>query len=147
MCRQLFSSKKSVDEFVAKLVDVALHHNTDGWLVNIENGLDECHVANVVYFLNRLKFEMQSNVSSNCQVIWYDSVVQNGQLSWQNELNESNRWTDVFHAKFCQSWAEPVIWWTQKAQPTFFRELIELDMSKLSWTGIFSWKIHRVQLN
>lgn len=90
MCDKIFSSKESVDEFVRTLTELSLHHNCDGWLINIENLIREEQIDNIIYFLRRLKRELTfaGNIG---KIIWYDSVTKEGKLSWQNELNEFNR--------------------------------------------------------
>ncbi|XP_046438826.1 cytosolic endo-beta-N-acetylglucosaminidase 1-like isoform X2 [Daphnia pulex] len=94
-CKQIFSSKDSVDDFVSSLTQLTLHHNFDGWLINIENPLEEVSIDNVIYFLRRLKQELV--FAGNCgKIIWYDSVTKEGKLDWQNELNENNK--DFFDA-------------------------------------------------
>lgn len=89
-CSKIFSSRDSVDEFVSLLTDVTLSHNFDGWLVNIENPLEEIVIDNVLYFLRRLKRELIFAGNSG-KIIWYDSVTKDGKLDWQNELNDQNR--------------------------------------------------------
>ena len=97
ICRKIFSSKDSVDEFVSSITDLTLHHNCDGWLINIENPLEEKLIANLIYFLRRLKQELI--FAGNCgKIIWYDSVTKEGKLDWQNELNEKNKYTN--HVRF-----------------------------------------------
>lgn len=52
-----------------------------------------CQVAavrNLPAFLRHLTAQVHSTVPGGL-VIWYDSVLQNGALRWQNELNEENR--------------------------------------------------------
>lgn len=41
------------------------------------------------YFVNRLREAVEENVEAGI-VFWYDSVIESGQLSWQNELNAKN---------------------------------------------------------
>lgn len=48
-------------------------------------------MKNTPLFLRYLTDQMHERVPGSL-VLWYDSVVENGQLRWQNELNESNRW-------------------------------------------------------
>jgi len=72
-------------------VALTLCHNFDGWLINIENVVEEKIVGNIVYFLQRLKRELKLAGSNNSQVIWYDSITKEGKLDWQNELNDLNR--------------------------------------------------------
>lgn len=69
---------------------MTLHHNCDGWLINIENPIKEPLIDNIVYFLRRLKNELVS-VGNPGQIIWYDSVTKDGILAWQNELNNLNK--------------------------------------------------------
>lgn len=101
-----------------KLVQIGLCHGFDGWLVNIENPLSVrgspghtfltpeaersfnacCYVlcfqavavGNTPLFLRYLTDQMHERVSGSL-VLWYDSVTEDGQLKWQNELNQSNR--------------------------------------------------------
>lgn len=47
-------------------------------------------VENLSPFLRRLTAQVHSAVPGGL-VIWYDSVLENGALRWQNELNEQNR--------------------------------------------------------
>jgi len=47
-------------------------------------------VGNLPPFLRHLTAQVRSAVPGG-MVIWYDSVLRNGALKWQNELNEENR--------------------------------------------------------
>ncbi|NWX13201.1 ENASE acetylglucosaminidase, partial [Aegotheles bennettii] len=73
-----------------QLARIAQHYRFDGWLVNIENKLSAAAVRNLPPFLRQLTAQVHSAVPGGL-VIWYDSVLQNGTLTWQNELNEENR--------------------------------------------------------
>lgn len=50
----------------------------------------EIAVQNTPLFLRYLTDQMHQQDSGSL-VLWYDSVTENGQLQWQNELNPSNR--------------------------------------------------------
>lgn len=52
--------------------------------------LQEIAVQNTPLFLRYLTDQIHECVSGSL-VLWYDSVTENGQLQWQNELNQSNR--------------------------------------------------------
>lgn len=52
--------------------------------------LQEVTVKNTPLFLRYLTDQMHERLSGSL-VVWYDSVIENGQLKWQNELNQSNR--------------------------------------------------------
>lgn len=47
-------------------------------------------VKNTPLFLQYLTAQLHQQVPGGL-VLWYDSVVQSGQLKWQDELNEQNR--------------------------------------------------------
>ena len=47
-------------------------------------------MGNLPPFLRHLTAQVRSAVPGG-MVIWYDSVLRNGALKWQNELNEENR--------------------------------------------------------
>ncbi|KAM6403697.1 cytosolic endo-beta-N-acetylglucosaminidase [Rhynochetos jubatus] len=73
-----------------QLARIARHYGFDGWLVNVENALSAAAAGNLPPFLRHLTAEVHGAVPGGL-VIWYDSVVQNGALRWQNELNQENR--------------------------------------------------------
>ncbi|NXR15418.1 ENASE acetylglucosaminidase, partial [Semnornis frantzii] len=73
-----------------QLARIAQHYRFDGWLINLENTLSAAAVRNLSHFLRHLTAEVHSAVPGGL-VIWYDSILRNGALKWQNELNEENR--------------------------------------------------------
>ncbi|NXB00345.1 ENASE acetylglucosaminidase, partial [Cnemophilus loriae] len=73
-----------------QLARIAQHFRFDGWLVNIENTLSAAAVGNLPLFLQKLTAQVHSAVPGGL-VIWYDSVLKDGTLRWQNELNDENR--------------------------------------------------------
>lgn len=52
--------------------------------------VQEVAVKNTPLFLRYLTDQMHERVAGSL-VLWYDSVIESGQLTWQNELNQSNR--------------------------------------------------------
>ena len=63
----------------------------DGWLINIENKIEAEQLDNLEYFLKELHRKIHIDVKGHPQIIWYDSVTKNGELKWQNALNELNK--------------------------------------------------------
>ena len=61
----------------------------DGWLVNIENEIK--NVENLKYFLTNLRNSLHKINPRLYKVVWYDSVIETGELRWQNELNAKNK--------------------------------------------------------
>ena len=49
-------------------------------------------VKDLIHFLGFLTQSMHKAKPSS-EIIWYDSVTNEGELNWQNELNAKNRYT------------------------------------------------------
>ncbi|NWH76264.1 ENASE acetylglucosaminidase, partial [Piaya cayana] len=91
ICEAFLAGGKEAYRAVSEqLARIAQHYRFDGWLVNIENTLSAAAAENLPPFLRHLTAQVHSAVPGGL-VIWYDSVLQNGTLKWQNELNEENR--------------------------------------------------------
>ncbi|XP_077022263.1 cytosolic endo-beta-N-acetylglucosaminidase isoform X2 [Tamandua tetradactyla] len=81
---------RSYQAVADQLVRIAQFFHFDGWLINIENSLSPAAVGNTPPFLQYLTTQLHQQVPGGL-VLWYDSVVQSGQLKWQDELNDQNR--------------------------------------------------------
>uniref|UniRef100_A0A8K9X7L6 Cytosolic endo-beta-N-acetylglucosaminidase n=1 Tax=Oncorhynchus mykiss TaxID=8022 RepID=A0A8K9X7L6_ONCMY len=90
MCEVFLKEEESYRAVADRLVQIAHCYGFDGWLINIENPLGETAVKNTPLFLRYLTDQMHERVPGS-MALWYDSVLENGQLKWQNELNPSNR--------------------------------------------------------
>jgi len=88
-CSILLRDVTLIEKFADQMVNVAVHHSMDGWLLNIENKIEFTQTENLIYFVRILTQRMHAAIPGS-QVIWYDSVTINGDLTWQNELNELN---------------------------------------------------------
>ncbi|XP_032473466.1 cytosolic endo-beta-N-acetylglucosaminidase isoform X3 [Phocoena sinus] len=86
----LAGDERSYQAVARQLVLIAQFFRFDGWLINIENSLSLAAVGNVPHFLRYLTTQLHQQVPRGL-VLWYDSVVSSGQLTWQDELNEHNR--------------------------------------------------------
>ncbi|XP_040919042.1 cytosolic endo-beta-N-acetylglucosaminidase [Toxotes jaculatrix] len=111
-CEAFLKEEESYRAVADKLVQISHYYGFDGWLINIENALSEVAVKNTPLFLRYLTDQMHERVSGS-QVLWYDSVTESGQLSWQNELNQSNRvFFDACDGFFTNyNWAEENLEW------------------------------------
>ncbi|XP_075435866.1 cytosolic endo-beta-N-acetylglucosaminidase [Ascaphus truei] len=90
-CESFLAGEESAYRAVAdQMVWLAQFYQFDGWLVNIENVLSPVAVSRTPLFLRYLTEQLHLRVPGG-QILWYDSVVQDGALQWQNELNDNNR--------------------------------------------------------
>ncbi|KAL1450336.1 hypothetical protein MTO96_027994 [Rhipicephalus appendiculatus] len=80
---------KLTSKVASQLALVAATHNFDGWLINIESKMDESSGPFLKEFLEAVTSETHRAVPGSL-VIWYDSVLLDGKLDWQNELNDKN---------------------------------------------------------
>ncbi|CAH1116019.1 unnamed protein product [Phaedon cochleariae] len=89
ICQKIFKNTESMMEFAKSLAKVTKIFGFDGWLLNIENKVEQIETLKMfVPFLSNLIHE--DNPGN--LVIWYDSVTIHGDLNWQNELNDHNRY-------------------------------------------------------
>ncbi|KAG7335189.1 hypothetical protein KOW79_001785 [Hemibagrus wyckioides] len=90
ICEVFLAEEEKYRSVADKLVQIAQCYGFDGWLINIENVLSQGSVKHLAPFLRYLTDQMHEHVPSSL-VIWYDSVLEDGSLKWQNQLNNSNR--------------------------------------------------------
>nr|CAD7588708.1 unnamed protein product [Timema genevievae] len=88
--KQVLESSRSVLKFVDCLVNICLHFGFDGYLLNVENPMEQERFPLFKKFIYLLRISLLQHLP-HAEVIWYDSVTVNGDLKWQNELNELNR--------------------------------------------------------
>lgn len=96
ICKEIFKNPSTVENFVKVMVDICAIFKIDGWLLNIENEID--NVELLTLFIRQLTDKLHKQ-RPNSSIIWYDSVTAEGKLKWQNELNELNRCVKLTH--FC----------------------------------------------
>ncbi|KAI8906874.1 glycoside hydrolase, partial [Gorgonomyces haynaldii] len=73
------------------LVDIALYYGFDGWFINIEcplpNAID---VIILTRFLKYFEQQIKARIPEG-QLMWYDSVIDTGELKWRDHLCKSNK--------------------------------------------------------
>ncbi|KAL0993577.1 hypothetical protein UPYG_G00109990 [Umbra pygmaea] len=89
MCEIFLKDEESYRAVADKLFQISHHYGFDGWLINIENTLSETAAKNMPHFLRYLTDQMHERLPGS-MILWYDSVLENGELKWQNQLNQSN---------------------------------------------------------
>lgn len=86
---QDFLEQDTNGDFVVIPIMVAMmeYYNFDGWFVNQETNTDAATGQLVYEFLKELTAQVES---LNKDVMWYDAMNLNGNVNWQNRLNEIN---------------------------------------------------------
>lgn len=85
----ILEKAETIESFVDDVVKITSDFCLDGWLLNIETKTDNVKALKQLVKLLNTKLHDQNPKSL---LIWYDSVINTGQLRWQNELNEKNRY-------------------------------------------------------
>lgn len=86
---EILKTRENIIKFADALIKLAKFYKFDGWLLNVENEIDEVDVIKLTFFVQYLTETIHIKIPKS-EIIWYDSVVSSGKLNWQNELNEKN---------------------------------------------------------
>ncbi|KFK38487.1 hypothetical protein AALP_AA3G119600 [Arabis alpina] len=89
-CKEMFATKESAQMYAERLAELATALGFDGWLINIENEIDEEQIPNLMEFVSHLT-KILHLFTPGALVIWYDSVTVHGHLKWQDRLTEKNK--------------------------------------------------------
>lgn len=74
-----------------KLIEVAKYHNFDGWFINQEIGNRKTIQPELAKLMKEFLAYIQKNKPDNMEIIWYDSMIDDGRVFWQNQLNNYNK--------------------------------------------------------
>ena len=76
-----------------KLVEVAEYYNFDGWFINQETGERTSQYLNpeLADLMKEFLAYLQEIKPKNMEIIWYDSMIDDGRVFWQNRLNDYNK--------------------------------------------------------
>ncbi|KAK0168238.1 hypothetical protein PV327_002062 [Microctonus hyperodae] len=87
---RILSTIDETKRFADALIMLAKFYNFEGWLLNVENKIKPDNIERLLYFVQYLTVEIHNEIPSS-EIIWYDSVTVDGNLKWQNELNDENK--------------------------------------------------------
>ncbi|KAI3799929.1 hypothetical protein L1987_35235 [Smallanthus sonchifolius] len=90
IAEQFLATTEVAKTYAERLSELAFALGFDGWLINMEVSLNVEKIPILKEFVSHLTQVMHSSVPGSL-VIWYDSVTIEGQLNWQNQLNDSNK--------------------------------------------------------
>ncbi len=68
-----------------KLIEVAEYYGFDGWFINQETAGGDSALAQAHAGLHGLP----SSETSDIRIMWYDAMIEGGEIAWQNALNSS----------------------------------------------------------
>ncbi|XP_066140269.1 cytosolic endo-beta-N-acetylglucosaminidase [Euwallacea fornicatus] len=85
---EIFNNHDQMKEFVYRLTEIQKIFGFDGWLLNIENTVQNPELLRDFVEILTLQTHLQN---SENVIIWYDSVTKDGNLKWQDQLNNLNR--------------------------------------------------------
>ncbi len=81
----------SGDYFYAdKMIEVCVAHGFDGYLLNVESDIPRDLVPRLLDWIQYLRIKLRAAVPG-AEVIWYDSLLETGEVDWQSKLTASNR--------------------------------------------------------
>ncbi|KAL5018759.1 hypothetical protein ScPMuIL_004481 [Solemya velum] len=89
VCNDILQTKERSHAIADILVRIAAYFRFDGWLINIENEIQEEKIPVLCDFVSYLTDRSHVQIPGS-KVIWYDSVLDTGKLDWQNEVNDKN---------------------------------------------------------
>lgn len=114
-----FLTKDSNGSFpiVDKLILAAKEMGFDGWFINQETeGTDETPLtAEHAKLMQEFIKEFKSKAGNELEVMWYDSMTEEGEMGWQNSLTDKNDYFLIDGDK--NSVADSMFlnfWWTSK---------------------------------
>lgn len=146
--------------FAHKLVEIADYYGFDGWLMNQETDLRAVKNANNELIegqadpqraaqLGELMLEFMQYFTAiapaHMEIHWYDSMLRNGAVKWQNELNENN-------AEFLQSKVRSAdamflnYWWNESMVKASLKQVNALKRSPYDvYFGVDLWPSRNAQ--
>ncbi|XP_054739508.1 cytosolic endo-beta-N-acetylglucosaminidase isoform X2 [Anastrepha obliqua] len=89
LLNEVLESTDMVDKIVEAMVKLCKHYCFEGWLINVESVVKLENVKNLYYLVDRLRISIEKEVKRGV-VFWYDSIIDTGELKWQNEVNAKN---------------------------------------------------------
>ncbi len=84
-----FLEQDSNDDFLAipVMVDIMEYYNFDGWFINMETNTTSAAGQLMYDFVRDLTAEVEA---LGKEVMWYDAMLLNGSVNWQNRLTANN---------------------------------------------------------
>lgn len=71
---------------VQKLIEIAQYYGFDGWFFNVESSVSPSVASQFMEMLTQL----ETTKPKGMEIHWYDAMIPNGEISYQNALNNAN---------------------------------------------------------
>lgn len=89
MNEEILTDEENVIKVAKKLANLCKIFKFEGWLLNVEVSIAKTKVPLLKLFVEEVTNHTHELVPGS-RVIWYDSVTNDGSLTWQNEMNSLN---------------------------------------------------------
>eukprot|EP01022_Parablepharisma_sp_SALTPOND_P032064 TRINITY_DN826_c0_g1_i1.p1 TRINITY_DN826_c0_g1~~TRINITY_DN826_c0_g1_i1.p1 ORF type:complete len:590 (+),score=46.84 TRINITY_DN826_c0_g1_i1:109-1878(+) len=84
-------TKLGTDFYYAnKLVEICKAYGFDGYLMNFEARILPELFPKLLAWVQYLRFKIKSEIP-HAEIVWYDSIIENGTVRWQSMLNARNK--------------------------------------------------------
>ncbi len=97
--RDLVQKSGSSFPVADKLIEMTEYYGFDGWFINQETAGGDPQLAE-----DMRDFMLYLKANSDLEIQWYDSMVESGGISWQNQLNSSNDWFFQHEGNVVSDW-------------------------------------------
>jgi endo-beta-N-acetylglucosaminidase D len=104
-----------------KLLEVAEYYGFDGWFINQET---EGGTSETAKKMQNFLIYLQENKPEEMHIMWYDSMISSGTISWQNYLTDNNKMflqddsVRVSDSMFLNFW-----WWNNSQKSSYDKAL------------------------
>jgi endo-beta-N-acetylglucosaminidase D len=132
-----FLKKDSKDKYIAikQLKAMAEEYNFDGWMLHFETIVDQQTATEVNEFVVKLKNDYDG------EIIWYDSMNEDGGVDWQNELTDKN----LFYFENATGMMTNYWWNENKLNLTHNKALASNRSPYDIYTGVDLWPTRNAQ--
>lgn len=128
---------------VDKLIQSATEMGFDGWFINQETeSIDEAKLTpEHSKLMQELIKEFKANAGDKLEIMWYDSMTEEGEMDWQNSLTDKNDYFLIDGDK--NAVADSMFlnfWWT--SQKFVEEELVKAAKKKAKEIGVDPYSIY-----
>ncbi|MBK03279.1 MAG: endo-beta-N-acetylglucosaminidase [Deltaproteobacteria bacterium] len=132
-----------------KLLEVATYYGFDGWFINQETAGGNAQDATL---MREFLLYLQAKKPAGMHIMWYDSMLANGSIQWQNKLTAANQMFFTENGKRVSDSMFLNFWWNEQRTSRQRAESLKRDPYDLyagidvqakgydttaAWSGLF----------